>query len=344
MIDRTLVLCRTLPDPTKSSGELRFWHILRHLERSCRSLEIYAETAGNAHLYRHLPVSGMDRLAGRCAGADLAFLEFWYMDVHMPPLREAGVPILLDSVDVEFLRRERERAVLGLDDGFYRLEEQRERAAYGAADQVWVVSEPDGDRLEGLRDKLVVIPNVFEPVTPLPPYERREGVSFVGSYHHLPNVDALRWYRDMVAPRLGSLPHRFYGNGAPADVAAMKGFRGPVGDSTTAVRRARVSIAPLRYGAGLKGKVLEAMACGTPVVTTPIGDEGYEAGKAGAAIVTDDPAEFADAILRIDGDRELWEKMSASGLRVAARFRPDVVGRAIDAALDGLLTVGRGAS
>jgi glycosyltransferase involved in cell wall biosynthesis len=337
IMKRILVLCRSLPDSTKSSGELRFSHLLRQLERRCERLEIYSETGGNAHRYPDLPIYTTDELPERCAGADLAFLEFWFMDLYLPVLREAGIPILLDSVDIEFLRRERERQVLGLDDSMYRVEEARERAAYEAADQVWVVSEPDGEQLPELRDKLVVIPNLFDPVTSIPSYDEREGAVFVGSYHHQPNVDALRWYREAILPRLDGIRHRFFGNAAPDDLTALPGFVGPVDDSTAVVSRARVSIAPLRYGAGLKGKVLEAMACGTPVVTTPIGDEGYGAAAAGAAIVAESPAEFAAAIRRIDTDRGLWEAMSASGLRVAERFQPSVVGNRIDRALDRLL-------
>ena len=154
-------------------------------------------------------------------------------------------------------------------------------------------------------------------------------------------MDGLRWYRDEVLPLLDGVKHRFIGNGAPDDLRGLPGFIGPVDDSTVEVRGARVSVAPLRYGAGLKGKVLEAMACGTPVVTTPIGDEGYDAGAHGAAIVTDDPARFAAGVRRLLEDRETWERMSAAGLRVAARYRPEAVGGRIDAALDQVLSAAR---
>ena len=163
MSNRILVVCRSLPDPTKSSGELRFTQILRLLAERCSTLEVFAETEGNAALH-DLPVYPVSALPGRCAGADLAFLEFWYMDLYLPPLRAAGIPVVLDSVDVEFLRRARERELLGLDDGMYRDEERRERAAYAAADQVWVVSAQDAEQLPDVGHKLVEIPNIVDGV------------------------------------------------------------------------------------------------------------------------------------------------------------------------------------
>jgi glycosyltransferase involved in cell wall biosynthesis len=242
------------------------------------------------------------------------------------------VPVVVDSVDIEFLRRARERTLHGLPDEFYRVEEERERRIYDEADQVWVVSEGDAEQLPHLGDKLVIVPNILE-AAPGGDYDERDGVVFVGSYHHEPNIDGLRWYRDSILPRVSDLPHTFIGNGAPPDIAELRGFVGGVDDSAAFVRRARVSIAPLRYGAGLKGKVLEAMACGTPVVTTEIGDEGYAAGAAGAAVVTSDPAEFAAAVRELATDRDRWVSMSARGQACAAAFTPDVVGATIDAAL-----------
>lgn len=333
-IDRIVVLCRFLPDPRKSSGELRFWQILRHLAGRSRKLTVLAEAgAASCAGFTARPMTELP--AAR--GADLAFLEFWFMDRYLPGLRRLGIPVVLDSVDVEFLRRAREKKVLAIKGRYHHLEKAREIAAYRAADQVWAVSEEDARRIRPLCRSVVVVPNVFAVKQRVPRFPRRDGVCFVGSYSHQPNVDGLRWYRDAIWPRLRGLRHVIVGNDAPPDIAALPGFLGGVPRSSVHVARARVSVAPLRYGAGLKGKVLEAMACGTPVVTTPIGDEGYGAGRAGAAIVTDDPREFAAAVRRLAEDETLWRRMSRCGREHAAQFAPAAVGETIDAALDAVL-------
>ena len=333
-IARLIVLCRSLPDRTKSSGELRFWQILDRLRRRSRSLVVFTEESGNRHLFPDLAVYPMAALEAHAPGADLAFLEFWFMGRYLPTLARHRIPAVLDSVDVEFLRRDREKALLGLDRGTYRREKAAEIRAYRAADQVWTVSKPDAARIREIARRIVVVPNIFRPPSRVPGFASRRGVSFVGSFSHQPNVDGLRWYRERVWPLVSDIPHAILGNGAPEDIRAMPGFVGGVERSTAHVSRARVSIAPLRYGAGLKGKVLEALACGTPVVTTSIGDEGYAARRRGAAVVADDPEAFARAIRRLVGSQAVWSRYSQRGRALAARYAPSVVGPVIDAALD----------
>lgn len=342
-IGHLAVLCRALPNHRQSSGELRFWQILRHLRRRARKLTVFAETDVNRDLFPELPVQPMAALRTEDAGdIDLAFLEFWFMDRHAAPLRRRGIPIVLDSVDIEFLRRDREKALHGLDDGFYRLEKEREIRAYRAADQVWAVSAEDAQWIRDLNADIVTVPNIFDPVPRVPGFERRRGVCFVGSYSHQPNVDGLRWYRDAIYPQLRDVPHTIIGSGAPDDLRAIPGFVGGVPSSVAYVRRSLVSIAPLRYGAGLKGKVLEALACGTPVVTTRIGDEGYSASRSGGAVVADDPDRFAFAVRALLTDEQAWTSASACARAFAGRYAPAAVAPVIDDALAAVLA--RGAS
>jgi len=337
MIKHLAVLCRSLPDRTKSSGELRFWQILQHVRGRTRWLTVFCEDFGNRHLFPELAVYPMSVLDEKARDADLAFLEFWFMDRYVPTLRKHRLPVIVDSVDIEFLRRERERAIVGADGDYYHVEKAREVAVYRAADQVWTVSAADAARIGDLTPNIVVVPNIFAPPESVPGFAKRAGVSFVASFSHQPNVDGLRWYREHIWPRVREIPHTIVGNGAPEDIRAMNGFVGGVEASVDYVRRARVSIAPLRYGAGLKGKVLEALACGTPVVTTSIGDEGYGASSDGAAIVADDPEAFAGAMRRLLSDEAAWTQMSQRGRAFASAYSPAAVGSIIDAALDAAL-------
>jgi glycosyltransferase involved in cell wall biosynthesis len=338
MIERLIVLCRYLPDPTKSSGELRFWQILRQLRSRARVLTLFAEDPGNRHLFCEAEVYPMSALEAKAVPADLAFLEFWYMDLYLPTLRRRGIPVIMDSVDIEFLRREREKTIVGAGDGYYHAEKAREIASYRAADQVWAVSAVDAAQIGDFAANIVVVPNIFSPPAEVADFRHRAGVCFVGSYSHQPNVDGLRWYRDHIWPAVQDIAHTFVGHDAPDDLVALPGFVGGVDASAPHVAAARVSIVPLRYGAGLKGKLLEALACGTPIVTTAVGDEGYGAGAAGAAIVCDDPGDFGAAIRRIVDDERRWTGMSRCARALAGQYAPAAVAPIIDAALDSVLT------
>ncbi|HZZ00435.1 MAG TPA: glycosyltransferase, partial [Candidatus Baltobacteraceae bacterium] len=101
------------------------------------------------------------------------------------------------------------------------------------------------------------------------------------------------------------------------------------------LERARVFVAPLRFGAGMKGKVVYALAHGIPVVATPVAAEGiFEPGEWDAIAST--PAELAAQIARVHEDRAVWESLVQQGLSVAQRFTPEAVGRALDDVLLGL--------
>jgi glycosyltransferase involved in cell wall biosynthesis len=83
--------------------------------------------------------------------------------------------------------------------------------------------------------------------------------------------------------------------------------------------RARVMAAPLRYGAGIKGKVTQSLAAGLPVVTTRIGAEGLDVSDGREMLIRDDPKGFASALVRLYRDDGLWRELSAAGQRLAER-------------------------
>jgi glycosyltransferase involved in cell wall biosynthesis len=81
------------------------------------------------------------------------------------------------------------------------------------------------------------------------------------------------------------------------------------------IDRARISIAPLRYGAGVKGKINQAMACGLPVVATDVAAEGMDLHHGEELLVADSPQAFADAVLRLYDDESLWQRLATGGRR-----------------------------
>ena len=153
-------------------------------------------------------------------------------------------------------------------------------------------------------------------------FAKRSGVAFVGGYRHDPNVDAVRWFLADVWPSVRrALPMAdFFAIGAdmPSELRRRDddGFVavGHVKDLTPWLERVRITVAPLRYGAGAKGKVVSSLARGVPCVATPIGAEGMEA--SGRGIVSADDAEaFATAVVRLHNDEAEWERQSDAGLQ-----------------------------
>ncbi|MBV9538563.1 MAG: glycosyltransferase, partial [Acidisphaera sp.] len=97
----------------------------------------------------------------------------------------------------------------------------------------------------------------------------------------------------------------------------------------------RVFVSPLRYGAGMKGKILSAMSYGVPVVTTSVGLEGFAAKPGVHLLVADTPAEIAEATLRLYRDRSLWRELSTEGMRlVETRYSHTQGTKILAAAID----------
>ena len=138
-------------------------------------------------------------------------------------------------------------------------------------------------------------------------------IGFLASFGHQPNVDAALYFADAVFPlvrrRLADAEFVVAGRNPPEALrrGAASGIRclGFVDDVSAFYGGVDVVVAPIRYGGGIKIKVLEAMACGRPVVTTSIGAEGIAEADEEALVVVDDPAEFADAVVALleDGAR-----------------------------------------
>ena len=107
---------------------------------------------------------------------------------------------------------------------------------------------------------------------------------------------------------------------------------GYVADTGALLAEARVFAAPLRFGAGVKGKIVHALSHGIPVVTTPVGAEGiFRAGEYDAIATT--ASDLAAQIVRIHENRAVWEALAAEGRSIALRFTPREIARELDAAL-----------
>lgn len=249
-------------------------------------------------------------------------------DRFMPVVRASAprAKVVLDTVDLHYLREERESAHTG--DRLLALKardtRRRELRAVREADATLVLSEVEREVLER------TVPGALVRVLPLlraipgrtAPREGRTGVFFVGGFRHRPNVDAVRFLVTEIWPhvraRLPGVVLHVVGSAMPDELRVLAAddvvMHGQVAELAPHYARCRLSVAPLRYGAGLKGKVAESLSHGVPCVSTSVGVEGSGLVSDRHVLVADAPEAFADAIVRLHSDDELWERLSADGL------------------------------
>ena len=269
-------------------------------------------------------------LGALLAQNDFAFVYAYFPDVgavYLPIVRKLrpDIPMVVDSVDIVFLREWREielKKDLSVLAGFDR-SRRTELKTYHEADRVLAVTEADRDALLSYAPNVdvKVLTNVHPPsdksVTP----DGRSGILFIGGYGHRPNVDAAEWLVNEIMPIVWKerpdIHLTLCGSAPPPSMQALEGERvtvtGWVPETEPYLDAAAVSVAPLRYGAGMKGKVGEALSYGLPVVTTEVGAEGMSLIDGEHVLIADDAEPFAKSILRIVSDENLWQKLSHAG-------------------------------
>lgn len=236
------------------------------------------------------------------------------------------VPIAYDMVDAHAQRLTRRAALHGnpelLEEAerFQRLESSLARIS----DVVVTVSDADETFIQSVaRTPLttVRIPTVHLAEPPGRHFSGRRGLLFVGGFEHHPNVDAAKFLAHEVFPliqqRLGSIQLTLVGSKPPAEVRSLArsgiDVTGWVADLRPYYDRARVVIAPVRFGAGVKGKIGEALSFGVPTVTTAIGVEGIALQPGRDILVADSPEDIADAVASIYEYEDRWTAQAAAG-------------------------------
>jgi len=240
-------------------------------------------------------------------------------------LRE-GRRFVFDTVDLHYLRLSRQAKVSSSNQAArssaaYR---QLERHLLRTADCTVVVTPQEARALQTLEPAKIVavIPTVQGTrITPVPPRADRSGLIFIGNYRHPPNVDAVRQLIEQIMPALWKeLPGTtltVVGNRLPPEIAAGLDSRitvaGWVEDLGPIVDGAVALAAPLRFGAGMNGKLCLAMAHGLPVVTTNLGAEGLDLVDGQNALVADDPEAFVHRCEHLITDAAQWAQLSETG-------------------------------
>ncbi|MEO7040212.1 MAG: glycosyltransferase [Candidatus Elarobacter sp.] len=262
---------------------------------------------------------------------------------YLPAIRAlSSIPILYDTIDLHFVRLRRQAEVEGsTDDASWRAIEDLELTCGRAANGTVVVSAAEADvlRAAGIAP-IAVVPTIHDIEPALDrPFTATEGLLFIGGYNHVPNIDAAVWLvRDIMPAVWAALPGvhlTLLGANPPASVLALAGERvtvpGYVRDVDPYFRAARIFVAPLRYGAGVKGKIGHALSYELPTITTSIGSEGFDFEHGATALIADDAEAFAASIVSLYENPVLWRRLATGA---AEALRPFSRERVVRSALD----------
>jgi glycosyltransferase involved in cell wall biosynthesis len=178
---------------------------------------------------------------------------------------------------------------------------------------------------------LYYLPFLLEPISvstfeKLPSFEERKDFVFIGNFLHEPNWNAVQYLKETIWPLIRKqLPQavlNIYGAYPSQKVLQLhqpkEGFliKGRAPKAQEVVANARIVLAPLRFGAGVKGKLIEAMQCGTPSVTTTIGAESMHGDLPWNGFITDNPQVFADEAVQLYNGKKLWLEAQYNGLAI----------------------------
>jgi glycosyltransferase involved in cell wall biosynthesis len=339
-IRRILVIDFAVPTPDMDSGSARMFGILRILTGLKFSVTFAADQSENDAKYID-PLINLKITVLQGYSEIRTHLHEWgngysVVIISRPEVAERYLSVVrtyaaqaeldYDTVDLHYLRLRR-GAELSKDPDLFTIAEryrQLEMLCCTSADRVFAIT--DTEKKVVLQNwpniEVEVIPNIHAISVSTQPWLARDGLVFIGGYDHTPNVDAVVWFVHEVMPiitkHIPSIRFTILGSRPTETIQCLASNNveviGWVPDPEPYFSAARVFVAPLRYGAGMKGKVGQAMSLGLPVVTTSIGAEGMGLKQNVHALIADTPQAFATAVIRLHNDKELWEKLQRNSV------------------------------
>ncbi|MBD2601017.1 MULTISPECIES: glycosyltransferase [Microcystis] len=273
-------------------------------------------------------------------------------DKYMDLIRlKTKVPIIYDTIDLHFLRLKRQKDYL--DPNYqntswsWETYQKLELNYANQAEATVVVTEDEKQVLSSLGVKNVwVIPNIHEEISlsEKVAFDQRSGLVFIGSYNHPPNIDAVKWLCLEIMPLVwASRPDitvNLLGSNLKDEVKELASDQvvvtGYVPEVEPYFQKSRIFVAPLRFGAGMKGKIGQSLSLGLPTITTRIGAEGMGLIDHQDVLIADTAEEFAQAVIELYDNRELWQKLADNSLETIKRYQPATVQTNLQALLSNL--------
>ena len=246
---------------------------------------------------------------------------------------------ILDTEDLHFLRDLREQEFKRSQTKNIATEiselAKRELASIYRCDLSLIISEKELQLLEETYNippsLLFYLPFLLEDLRDinLPKYEERQNFVSIGNFRHQPNYNAVLYLKEEIWPiiktKFPEAEMHIYGAYPSQKVTQLQNtkdrflIKGWAKDSKEVISKARVNLAALRFGAGLKGKLIESMQCGTPSVTTSIGAEGMNCELPWNGFIKDSPEDFANAAVELYTNKNIWQQSQNNGFEILSR-------------------------
>lgn len=349
-----------VPEYDKNSGELRLSEIMKGYKKSnyfvaliARENRIdikyneYFQRAGICVYYEHEKhedrVNFIQRLNLKKPLSWFYAVDNFIANYERAIKANHDTILVYDMVDIHHLRLQRAMEMSPQDSNLKKeFEEylQREKSASHKADLIVAISEEEEKYMSSIvaPSKLVVISNVHYPkveIENIPDFNERNGILFVGSIH-TPNIDAVHFLVNDIMPfvweKNPDIPVNIVGN-VINRMEPIKHekifFHGYVPEMTTYLLENKIMVAPLRYGAGVKGKIGQAFEYFLPVVTTSIGAEGMDLKNNENVLIADEKEDFAQRILELYSDYNLWKKLQNKSIESLYPFSREILQKKI---------------
>jgi O-antigen biosynthesis protein len=353
---KILFASNQIPEFDRASGYLRLFSILEILSTSNEITFIVKNFHESFNPSGDMYVSAMEMLGIEIHikdydietilkenEFDCAVLVFHHVaGTFLPLIRRLRpeLPIVVDSVDVHF-SRELQMAKVKQDRSLHQqalLTKKREIAIYSEADIVWTVTDRDRKILQNEIPNMAIdiIPNIHKPSDSASSkaIRKKGSLLFVGGFKHLPNEDAILFFCSEILPgikkEIPDIHLTIAGSDPSSKVTALSSefieVTGYLPDIKPLLSTSYISISPLRFGGGLKGKVGEAMAEGLPVVTTPVGVQGMSVVDGKHLLIANTPEEFVAAVVRLHQNEALHSYIATNAREyINKRFSPEIV-------------------
>ncbi|MFQ6599075.1 glycosyltransferase [Flavobacterium sp. C3NV] len=357
--DKNVIIIDTkVPEYNKDSGSRRLTEIIKLLIKNNVGVFLMADfkeyrfTTDYLQYFKDLGAvvyePGIDKSGKLIAKNDfikqvLPFADFVWL--HRPEIFAKYHPVVkkikptakvfFDMVDFHYLRFKRESELTGNADILKKADKylKLELDNCKKADKIIVISDVEKESIKEFYNedaKIISIGNIHQFIENENPvsFENRKDLLFIGGFDHKPNVDAVNYLAEEIMPLLWKsnpgISISIIGSNPPETIEKLNSekFRviGYAEDVAPYFYNSRIFVAPLRYGAGIKGKIGQSLEFGLPLVTTNIGAEGFDFQENRTIMVGNTSQEIVDNILSLYQNKEVWQKISSDSKKVIEPF------------------------